>query len=113
MTPLEIADIAKTNALLAQWGKTCTYRRRLETHSLTAYASEQSSDFADQNNVITEVQSTDFICLTSALEFGDPQKGDMLEIDGTKYQVQPTNSEKCFRRRVATTTRIHAKQISS
>jgi hypothetical protein len=105
-------DVAKTQALLTQWGAVFTYSGNGGNSSFTAYASEQTAEFQDSNGAILEVRSTDFICLTSALS-GDPAKGDTITAaDGTRYQVQPTNGEKCFRRKVATTTRIHTKRIS-
>ena len=110
---LSAADIGKTTALLAQWGEPFTYASGGQSYTLRAYASEQVSQFQDSNGVVVEVRSTDFVCLTSALTLGDPIKGDsIIAADGTKYQVQPTSGEKCFRRRVPTTTRIHAKKVS-
>jgi len=102
-----------TTDLLAEAGGSFTYRRGSVNTAITLRKSQQQSFFLDAGNgQTTEVRPVDFIGLTSALPYPEPQKGDLIIGGGIRYEVQPTTSEKVFRQISGQMTRIHTKRIN-
>lgn len=99
--------------LLTEAGEPFVYRRASTSTTVTLRKSQQPSFFMDAGNgQTTEVRPVDFICLTSALPYREPKKGDLIIGGGIQYEVQPTTSEKVFRQISPKMTRIHTKRIS-
>lgn len=101
-----------TSDLLTEAGTSCVYRRGTTSTTITLRKSSQQSFFMDAGNgQMIEVRPVDFIGLTSALPYDPPEKGDLIISGGDRFEVQPTTSEKVFRRISPQMTRIHAKQV--
>lgn len=86
-------------------GVTITYRRGNTSASFKATLGSTLLQTQDQDGVIRENRSRDFIFPVSALTFlganSEPRKGDEIEmVDGgikTLFQLRPGASEQCFR----------------
>lgn len=101
-----------TTDMLTEAGGSFVYRRGTLKTTLTLRKSMQSPTLIDKGEgLIIEVQSVDFIGLTIAMPYDPPERGDQIVGGGFTYEVQPTVSEKVFRRISQQMTRIHTKQI--
>jgi hypothetical protein len=101
-----------TTELLAEAGGSFVYVRGVTTTTVTLRKSVGQSMIMDlANGVQIEVRPVDFICLTTGLPYDPPERGDKIIGDGLTYEVQPTVSEKVYRRISQQMTRIHTKQV--
>lgn len=101
-----------TTDLLTEAGRACVYWRCDAQTSITLRRSQLPSMFLDAGNGQTiEVVPVDFIGLTSALPVSEPQKGDRITTGGNTYEVQPTTSEKVYRKISDQMIRIHTKRV--
>jgi len=97
---------------LVEAGTSCVYRRGNTTATITLRKSQQPSYQIDSGNgSLIEVTPVDFVGLTTALPYDPPERGDRITIGSTAFEVQPTTSEKVFRRISQQMTRIHTKQV--
>lgn len=102
--------------LLPTLGAEFTYRNGANgaTTPVDAIKRDQPSFQVDSGNgLLIEVRPTDFLMLTSDLPYGDPVRGQRLESGSSIWEVQPTVSEKVFRRVSSQMTRIHTKLIGT
>jgi hypothetical protein len=98
--------------LLLEAGGSFTYLRGATSSTVTLRKTSQQSMFMDAGNgQVLEVRPVDFIGLTSALPYDPPEKGDMIISGVSRFEVQPTSSEKVFRQISPQMTRIHTKQV--
>jgi hypothetical protein len=112
MSDFDDAIGGMTEGLLTEAGGSFVYRRGSVSTTITLRKSSQQSMFMDAGNGQTiEVRPVDFIGLTSALPYDPPEKGDLIISGSERFEVQPTTSEKVFRRISSQMTRIHAKQV--
>ena len=103
-----------TTDMLTEAGASVTYLRGNVSSTVTMRKSVQPVSVIDSGNgSVIEVRPVDFIGLTTALPYDPPQRGDRLIVGGQTYEVQPTVSEKVYRRISQQMTRIHAKQIGA
>jgi hypothetical protein len=101
-----------TDDLLTEAGGSFVYRRGSVSTTITLRKSSQQSFYMDAGNgQMIEVRPVDFIGKTSALPYNPPEKGDLIISGSERFEVQPTTSEKVFRRISPQLTRIHAKQV--
>lgn len=105
-----IGDMATD--FLVEAGSSFVYRRGSTTSTITLRKAQQPSYQIDSGNgSLVEVTPVDFIGLTLSLPFDPPERGDRISAGGMIYEVQPTISEKVFRRISPQMTRIHTKQV--
>ena len=98
--------------LLVEAGSSCVYRRGNTTATITLRKSQQASFQIDSGNgSLIEVTPVDFIGLTTAFPYDPPERGDRITVGDSVYELQPTTSEKVFRRISPQMTRIHTKQV--
>lgn len=101
-----------TTDLLTEAGGSFVYHRGSTSTTITLRKSTLPSVFMEAGNgVQIEVKPVDFIGLTTAMPYDPPERGDRITGGGLIYEVQPTVSEKVFRRISQQMTRIHTKQI--
>lgn len=112
MSDFDDAITDMTEDLLAVAGSSFLYVRGNVTATVTLRKTSQQSMFMDAGNgQVLEVRPVDFIGLTSALPYDPPEKGDMIISGVSRFEVQPTSSEKVFRQISPQMTRIHTKQV--
>lgn len=101
-----------TTDFLTEAGDPFVYRRGNISTAITLRKSMQAPTLIDKGDgLVIEVQSADFIGITTDLPYDPPERGDQIVGGGMTYEVQPTVSEKVFRRISQQMTRIHTKQI--
>lgn len=112
MSDFDTAVIDMTNDLLDDAGGSFVYHRGNGSATLTARKSVGQSVTVDAGDgVVMEVHPVDFICLTTALPYDPPEKGDTITGGGLTYEVMPTVSEKVYRQITGGMTRIHTQRI--
>lgn len=117
-------DLLQTGAswlagqLKAAAGSTVTYRRNGEEVALTATIGRSTFESANQSGVIENWESRDYLIPAADLQFGEPQRGDVLveEIGGDVFEFEvsaprgvPVHHYDAFRQIV----RIHTKAIDA
>ncbi len=113
MSDFDDAIGTMTTDLLTEAGLSVTYVRGNVSSTITLRKSVQPVSVIDTGNGhYLEVRPVDFIGLTTALPYDPPERGDKLIVGGETFEVQPTTSEKVFRRISQQMTRIHTKQVA-
>ena len=106
-----------TSQLNAAAGTTVTYRRGSDTAEITATIGRSEFEAQDQNGVIENWESRDFLVPAADLPFGEPLRGDVIiETSGElelEYEVAAPRGVPVFRYGDAfrSIVRIHGKQI--
>ena len=112
MSDFDTAVSDMTTDLLAVAGGSFVYFRGTSSTTITLRKSVQPSyQVETTTGSIVEVRPVDFIGLTADMPYTPPERGDRITGGGETFEVQPTTSEKVFRKITSTMTRIHAKQI--
>lgn len=103
--------------LSAHASVTCAYKRGANTTQFLATIGRSQFEAANQNGVLENWESRDYIVRTEALPFGKPNRGDIIvqELNGTPtfYEVSaPTNLPVFhFADAAQTMVRIHTRQL--
>ena len=114
--------IADGSALLSKWlsayaGVVCAYKRGANTTQFTATIRKSQCEATNQNGVLENWESRDYLVLTEALPFGKPNRGDIIvqQLNGTStfYEVSAPTSLPVFHYADAAQTmvRIHTRQL--
>lgn len=112
MSALDDAVEDLANDMLSENGQSFVYVRGTTSTTVTLIRSQQQSVYVDDGDGhITEVQPVDFLCLTTALPYAVPKRGDRIAGDGMTYELQPTVGESVFRQINPMMTRLHAKRV--
>lgn len=107
-----------TSQLNAAAGTTVTYRRGSDTAEITATIGRSEFEAQDQNGVIENWESRDFLIPAASLPFGEPLRGDVIvEVSGDlelEYEVAAPRGVPVFRYGDAfrSIVRVHTKQTS-
>lgn len=105
-----------TSQLNAAAGTTVTYRRGSEEAEITATIGRSEFEAQDQNGVIENWESRDFLIPAASLPFGEPLRGDVIaETSGDvelEYEVAAPRGVPVFRYGDAfrSIVRVHTKQ---
>lgn len=118
-----LADLLRTGAawladqLKAAAGTNCAYKRGANTAQFTATVGKSMFESADQNGVVEQWESRDYLVKTDELPYGEPHRGDIIveELDGvsTFFEVSAPRGVPVFHfgdafQRIC---RIHTKKI--
>lgn len=108
----DVGDLAED--LLAENGAAAIYVRGAARHDVTLARLRQSSQLSrDDRGRTLRLTPADFIAETSDLPFDPPLAGDRIVFGGLTYELQPTDSEDCFRRVSTQMTRLLTRQIAT
>lgn len=100
------------SSLLAHAGSECTYKRGIVSASIVMHKSDlppmslELSDGQQVEAIITAFRTK----VQNMAQFGNPQKGDRISVNGLNYEVLPIN-DKCFYT-VAEIMHIHTKRVA-
>lgn len=114
---LEDGSLWLADRLAESVSRTVGYRRGANSSTVAATIGRSSFESVNSSGVAESWESRDFIVLTSAMPYGEPQRGDIVidEIGGveTLYQVTAPRGVPVFRWGDAfqKTIRIHTKQL--
>ena len=114
---LEDGSLWLADRLAESVSRTVGYRRGANSSTVAATIGRSSFESVNSSGVAESWESRDFIVLTSAMPYGEPQRGDIVidEIGGveTLYQVTSPRGVPVFRWGDAfqKTIRIHTKQL--
>ena len=114
---LEDGSLWLADRLAESVSRTVGYRRGANSSTVAATIGRSSFESVNSSGVAESWESRDFIVLTSAMPYGEPQRGDIVidEIGGveTLYQVTAPRGVPVFRWGDAfqKTVRIHTKQF--
>lgn len=118
-----MADMLRTGAawlasqLKAAASTTCAYKRGANTAQFAATIGKSMFESADQNGVIEQWESRDYLVKTDELPYGEPRRGDIIveELDGvaTFFEVSAPRGVPVFHFGDAfqALCRIHTKRI--
>lgn len=105
--------------LKAAAGRTVTYRRGEDESEITATIGRSDFEAANQNGVIEQWESRDYLLPYADLPYGEPQRGDVIveEIgdEVLEYEVSAPRGVPVFHFGDAfrSVVRVHTKQIES
>jgi hypothetical protein len=90
-----------------------TYLRLSDSYTVNATYGNTRVEVADETGMTITAKVWDFLIQADELSF-DPEPGDLIEADGTQYEVLNLNGE-CWRWSdpYRTTYRIHTKDIGT
>lgn len=114
---LEDGSLWLADRLAESVSRTVGYRRAANSSTVAASIGRSSFESVNSSGVAESWESRDFIVSTSALPYGEPQRGDIVidEIGGveTLYQVTSPRGVPVFHWGDAfqKTVRIHTKQL--
>jgi len=108
---------AAHRAAAAVHGVACTYTRGAASVELTALRGQTRFEAEDEEGVVTQFVSADFLVLAADLALNGaetaPMKGDRILCDDKTYEVLRLGGEQCFAADpTGTRLRIHTKQVA-
>lgn len=107
-----------TSQLSAAAGSTVTYRRGNDQADVTATIGRSEFEAQDQNGVVENWESRDFLIAASGLPFGEPRRGDVIVETASslelEYEVSSPRGVPVFRYGDAfrSIVRVHTKQVA-
>jgi hypothetical protein len=91
------------------------YRRPPEAWTVQATFGKTGFEVADESGLTIHAQVWDFLILADALPGIEPEPGDVIAVNGRKYEVVNLGGEGCWRwsDSYRQTYRIHTKEIGA
>ena len=127
---LEDGVASMMTTFLAKAGSACIYSRDVTVNivasippfvltggksaPVTMHKRPQPPLVIEIDGFVTEILLTDFLTDPHLLPYGLPIQGDLIQVDGELYTVQPADEgTKCFKQAANSMIRIHTKKVNN